>query len=543
MTAAEDVKPVENKAEEAAVVAQKEVEPAMVSEQKVESPEKKPIAAGDHADEKPVEGNADGRQSIDETKKLSAPSFKEESNFLSDLSETERNALNELKSMVEQAIHRNELIVEPLQEESEAPQEAKASEAEIVAIGEAEKREATPQEAKEGEVAPQEEKEGVATPREAKERDAASGEAKEGKAVADNEKKDENHNPQMVDEDICLWGVPLLPSKNLDTTNVVLLKFLRARDFKVNEALEMLKKTIRWRKNSQIDSLTEEELQSGLEGAAYMNGVDREGHPVCYNVYGVFEDKDLYQKVFGSEEKCEQFFKWRLQVMEKGIKQLDFKPGGISSILQIIDLKNAPGPSRKEMRNAISKAVNLLQDNYPEFVSRNIFINVPFWYYAFKLSPFLTQRTKSKLVFARPAKVTETLLRYIPAENIPIQYGGLKREKDEVFSVGEDVVSDIVIKAGSTENVEIRAPKVGDTIIWDITVLGWEVNYKEEFVPTDEGSYTIIIQKSKKISSQEEPVRNSFRVTEPGKVVLSIENNSYWKKRALYRSKVLIPSP
>lgn len=72
-------------------------------------------------------------------------------------------------------------------------------------------------------------------------------------------------------------------------------------------------------------------------------------------------------------------------------------------------------------------------------------------------------------------------------------------------------------------------------MIWDLTVVGWEVSYKEEFIPTDDGSYTIIIQKEKKMDSTEEPVRNTFRNNEPGKVVLTIKNNSKKKKRAFYR--------
>lgn len=64
------------------------------------------------------------------------------------------------------------------------------------------------------------------------------------------------------------------------------------------------------------------------------------------------------------------------------------------------------------------------------------------------------------------------------------------------------------------------------------------MSYKEEFVPTDEGSYTIVVRKSKKMAAAELPVRNSFRNSEPGKVVLTIENNSFWKKKALYRYKI-----
>jgi len=42
-----------------------------------------------------------------------------------------------------------------------------------------------------------------------------------------------------------------------------------------------------------------------------------------------------------------------------------------------------------------------------------IFINVPWWYLAFYriISPFMSQRSKSKLVFAGPSRSAETLLK------------------------------------------------------------------------------------------------------------------------------------
>ena len=62
-------------------------------------------------------------------------------------------------------------------------------------------------------------------------------------------------------------------------------------------------------------------------------------------------------------------------------------------------------------------------------------------------------------------------------------------------------------------------------------MLGWDVSYKEEFVPDDEGSYAIIIQKGKKMGPQEETVHNSFRNSEPGKIVLTIENWTLGRRR------------
>lgn len=454
-------------------------------------------------------------------------SFKEESNFLSDLKEHQKKALVELKSKVEEAILENKLFKDEAQKEQQKEEEKAVPESqEEEPAQEGDQKEKPLQE--EG----AEKEKSIQDEAPEKEKPTTEGEEEKIPDAGIDETTVE------VDKDISLWGVPLLPSKGAEGTDVILLKFLRARDFKVYEAFEMLKKTLQWRKELNIDSVLDEDLGADLGSVAHMNGVDREGHPVCYNIYGVFENDELYQKTFGTEEKRQQFLRWRFQLMEKGIQKLDFKPGGVSSLLQINDLKNTPGPSKRELRVATKQAVGLLQDNYPEFVARNIFINVPFWYYAFNalLSPFLTQRTKSKFVFARPAKVTETLLKYIPAENIPIQYGGLKRENDFEFSF-EDGVSELIVKAGSTESVEIPVPEVGTTLLWDLTVLGWEVNYKEEFVPSDEGSYTIIVQKGKKMGSHEEPVRNSFRNNEPGKVVLTIENGSFKRKRVLYRYK------
>ncbi|XP_009768496.1 patellin-4-like [Nicotiana tabacum] len=444
-------------------------------------------------------------------------SYREESNFLSDLKENEKKALNDLKSKLEEAILGNTLFKKEESATKKSPEKSPSGEEE---------------EKKDDENKVEEKVEEEETKNE--ENCDTNGENKEEK---ESEEEGADLDVDGVDKVISIWGVPLLPSKGDERTNVVLLKFLRARDYKVNESFEMLKKTLQWRKDFKIQSILDEDLGSDLAPTAYMSGTDNQGHPICYNIFGVLDDQELYSKTFGTEEKRKQFLRWRVQLMEKGIQQLDFKAGGVSSLLQINDLKNSPGPSKKEVRVATKQAVDLLQDNYPEFVAKNIFINVPFWYYAFQslLSPFLTQRTKSKFVFARPAKVTETLLKYIPIQEIPIQYGGLKRENDFEFSVSDCEASEMLLKAGSTETIEIPAAEVGSTFTWDVTIVGGEVSYKEEFVPEDENSYTIIIQKEKKLSSS---IRNTFKNNEAGKIVLTIKNTSSKKKKAFYRHKI-----
>ena len=68
-------------------------------------------------------------------------------------------------------------------------------------------------------------------------------------------------------------------------------------------------------------------------------------------------------------------------------------------------------------------------------------------------------------------------------------------------------------------------------------VVGWEVVYGEEFVPNENG-YTMTIRKSKKVPVEEEPVRNSFKASEAGKVVLTIDNTSRKRKLVAFRHTI-----
>jgi len=67
----------------------------------------------------------------------------------------------------------------------------------------------------------------------------------------------------------------------------------------------------------------------------------------------------------------ENFLKWRVQLFEKGIKELKFTPRGTSAILHINDLKNIP-LLKKEMRDAVHDVIGLLKDNYLELMVKNV---------------------------------------------------------------------------------------------------------------------------------------------------------------------------
>ncbi|XP_052174178.1 patellin-6-like [Diospyros lotus] len=342
--------------------------------------------------------------------------------------------------------------------------------------------------------------------------------------------------------DVSMWGIPLLAFGN-DRADVVLLKFLRARDFRVSDTLHMLLNCLSWRREFEADAILDQDLGfKELEGVvAYMHGFDREGHPVCYNDYRVFRDKDLFERVFGDDEKLHRFLRWRVQVLERGIKLLHFKPGGVNSIIQVTDLKDMP---KRELRVASNHILSLFQDNYPEMVARKIFINVP-WYFSLLysvFSPLLTQRTKSKFVISKEGNVAETLYRFIRPEDIPVKYGGLSRPND-LRNGPPKPASEFIVKGGEKVNIQIEGVEGGSTIIWEIVVGGWDLEYSAEFVPVAEGSYTIAVEKPRKMAAAEEAVQDTFTAGEAGKLVLSVDNSASRKRKvAAYRYTVRKPT-
>eukprot|EP00250_Pteridium_aquilinum_P015171 c22425_g2_i1 orf=177-1805(+) len=323
-----------------------------------------------------------------------------------------------------------------------------------------------------------------------------------------------------------LWGIPI--HEGDDKTDVVLLKFLRARNFKADDALSMLKSTIKWRKEFEADIIEEEDVEGKeeFERWAFLQGVDKEGHPVCYN-RNVFQSRDVTEKA-----KFGKFLRWRVQMMEKSIKNhLDFSPGGVHSFVQVIDLQNSPGLLKGAQ--AVKKFVSLLQDNYPEMAAKQIVINTPWWYVPALYRVF---RLEPKVVWAGPGKSTGTLFKYIAPDQVPVQYGGLGRPNDTDFEGVEAPIMQLTVKAGEKQQIELPIEEVGTTLIWDVSVMGWDVVYGEEFVPS---TYTVIIQKPQKLSPSTEPIRNSYKATETGKVVISIDNSvSKKKKTVVYRSTI-----
>lgn len=397
--------------------------PAPAEEVVVEKESGKEAPAEAVVEDKPAEAvEEEPKVEAKDTKVTESASFQEESNIVGELPDPEKKALDEFKQLIQEALNKHEFTPPPAKDKDKpAPEEKKEEDQPTTSAAETEVKVETEAPApvkvkEEEEAAPPvevKEKEKFAPPIEApapetvvetevvekvsaadddgaktveaieesvvavitpppaeKPEEEASSSVKPEEVAQSEEKPKEDEVPPPPPQEVSIWGIPLLADERSD---VILLKFLRARDFKVKDAFTMIKNTVIWRKEFGVDGLLDEELGNELEKVVFMHGFDKEGHPVCYNVYGEFQNKELYQNTFADEEKRSKFLRWRIQFLEKSIRKLDFSPNGISTIVQVNDLKNSPGPGKRELRQATNQALHLLQDNYPEFVAKQVY--------------------------------------------------------------------------------------------------------------------------------------------------------------------------
>lgn len=200
------------------------------------------------------------------------------------------------------------------------------------------------------------------------------------------------------------------------------MKFLRARNLDVPAAKEMLINTLRWRDSFKPEETLNEQFPSEVFGnLGHVSGSDKEGRPVTYNLYGANQD---LQAVFGDTPR---FIRWRVSLMEKGIRLIDFET--TDQMLQVHDYEGVSLSSRDaNSKRAASEATEIFTNYYPEFLHKKWFVNVPtfmswlFW--AFK--PFLPAKTFSKMsVVGHGADaISKDLLPYISKDQLPERYGG-----------------------------------------------------------------------------------------------------------------------
>ncbi|KAL3818746.1 hypothetical protein ACJIZ3_004651 [Penstemon smallii] len=197
-----------------------------------------------------------------------------------------------------------------------------------------------------------------------------------------------------------------------DVDDLMIRRFLRARDLDVEKALSMLLKYLNWRKEFVPNGfISPSEIPNDLaQNKLFIQGHDKTGRPIAV----VFAARHRATSV-------DEFKRFVTFTLDKICARM---PSGHEKFTAIADLEGW-GYVNSDIRGYLA-ALSILQDCYPERLGKLFIIHVPYIFMtAWKMIyPFIDKNTKKKIIFVENKKLQSTLLQDIDVSQLPEAFGG-----------------------------------------------------------------------------------------------------------------------
>ncbi|KAJ2156133.1 hypothetical protein GGF46_005393 [Coemansia sp. RSA 552] len=206
-----------------------------------------------------------------------------------------------------------------------------------------------------------------------------------------------------------------------DHPDVLLLRFLRARKWKVDDALQMLLACLRWRLDEEIDWVIwsgESALNLALlqRGIGAIHKTDRLGQPILYIPVKMNDP---------TAQPREQIIDYTVYLME--VARLLLRPP-VEKVCLVFDTTDM---AMANMDWQFFKTfLHYLEHYYPECLGLVLIYNASWVFYGLwkVISPMLDPVVASKVHFVQ---TTADLEKFIALENLPKEYGGTNGFKYE----------------------------------------------------------------------------------------------------------------
>lgn len=275
------------------------------------------------------------------------------------------------------------------------------------------------------------------------------------------------------------------------------LRFLRARDFNLDKARELLCQSLTWRKQHQVDFLLDTWQRPQLLQDYYTGGWhhhDRDGRPLYILRLGQMDTKGLV-RALGEEVLLRQV----LSINEEGLRRCEENTRvfgrPISCWTCLVDLEglNMRHLWRPGIK-ALLRIIEVVEANYPETLGRLLILRAPrvFPVLWTLVSPLIDENTRKKfLVYAgNDYQGPGGLVDYIDREVIPDFLGGdcmcdipegglvpksLYRTAEELESEEHRLLTDSIYKSasifkGAPYEMLIEITEASSVITWDFDV-------------------------------------------------------------------------
>jgi len=195
-----------------------------------------------------------------------------------------------------------------------------------------------------------------------------------------------------------------------------ILRYLRARDFNISKAENMLRATLSWRQQECPQNISTAEILPVLNlGTAYGAGLDKLNRPVIYVKPGAFNPESVEMRV-----------RYLIYLMETTINRA---PPGVEQLCLVMDFSEyGSRVKQSDSRQVTMTSINILTNHYPERLGKCYLINTP-WYFTVlytMASMVLSSATKRKLqwISGNQEEIHHALSENIDEPQLITAYGG-----------------------------------------------------------------------------------------------------------------------
>ncbi|KAF9475202.1 hypothetical protein BDN70DRAFT_884014 [Pholiota conissans] len=210
----------------------------------------------------------------------------------------------------------------------------------------------------------------------------------------------------------------------------MLLRFLRARKFDLAKAKEMLINAEKWRKEFGVDELNrsfdfKEKAEVDKYYPQFYHKTDKDGRPLYIERLGKLDIKALYAAT--TQERQLQRLVFEYEKSQKTRLPACSAAFGhpVETYCTILDLGGVSLSNFYRVKDYVSAASSIGQDRYPETMGKFYIINAPWAFSAVwaVIKPWLDEVTVKKIDILGSG-YKDTLLKQIPVENLPKEFGG-----------------------------------------------------------------------------------------------------------------------
>lgn len=217
-----------------------------------------------------------------------------------------------------------------------------------------------------------------------------------------------------------IYGFMIVPSTDPETAeyydetmaHAIIHKFCKGFKFQYAVVIEHMVNVLNWRQEfNPLSAAFREVHNPELVSVGMLTNYPNEEankKAVTWNIYGqLVKKKHLFKE-------ADKFLRYRVGLMERGLRLLDFSDDTNNYLVQVHDYKGTSiFGTDKEMKRCIKTIIQVFQDYYPELLSAKYFVYVPTflgWVYDV-IKRFVEENTRKKFVVLNDGK---KLGKYLP---------------------------------------------------------------------------------------------------------------------------------